>query len=64
LPCLKIGLIKRIWNFDILVDYHKSKMFIFKKPGQFHQVLGRIEIAGSHKRRENHPTLVVLFKHA
>jgi hypothetical protein len=39
-------------------------MFILKKPGQFHQVLGRIEITGSHRRGENHPTLVVLFKHA
>jgi len=39
-------------------------MFIFEKPGQFPQVLGRIEIAGSHKRGENHPTLVVLFKHS
>jgi hypothetical protein len=39
-------------------------MFILKKPGQFHQVLGRIEITGSHRRGENRPTFVVLFKHA
>jgi hypothetical protein len=53
-------LIKFLKKIDTLINYHKSK-FKNKRPGRFSEALGRTKTGGSHKKDENHPTLVITW---
>jgi hypothetical protein len=47
-------------KIDTLINYRKSKLKK-KKLGRFSEVLGRTKTDGSHKKGENHPTLVITW---
>jgi len=48
---------KKLIPWSIIVNLNLKK----KKQGQFSEVLGRTKTDGSHKKAENHPTLVITW---